>query len=509
MRKTTIIFILIIQIVLLFFFENIHSFLNVLESKESIQNGERIITHAKYAILKYEANPKKIQRSENFTSVKIVKDFRKEPEIKKIGENPFIIFDLKSQNGLIFRFQKKLESPFSDSISKLKGFMSAFIVLFGIFTLITGIYLVVLFKRKREVIEPSQMPLLQNYLSKLKESESVLKEIIDEQKVSVIKSEEVNKKIINRINAAIVLVNENNRIELFNPSAEKIFGKSAIFAKNNVIGEVFKGFPEIVRFIEENGDDGTSGNVESGDILFLVELLPIKSFGNLIIIRDITKEKRREDIINSRKNFMMLGEMTAFLTHEIRNSLGVIYGYSKTLKSEPEKTKKINNEIVFLTNMMENFLNFSKPLNLSKVSEVDLSLLVKLICKENKIDLTVNKKTEKLFQSDPNLLRSVFSNLTLNAKESGADSITVNILDKEKNTIAIEFIDNGSGIDDEKKDKIWYPFYTSKPKGTGMGLSIVKKIVNFLNGEITLIKSDTEGTIFLITFYLADKNIEI
>ncbi|MCK5004721.1 MAG: sensor histidine kinase, partial [Candidatus Aminicenantes bacterium] len=85
--------------------------------------------------------------------------------------------------------------------------------------------------------------------------------------------------------------------------------------------------------------------------------------------------------------------------------------------------------------------------------------------------------------------------------EAGASLIKADFTDTDDKLIKLEIQDNGKGIQDTDLDKVWYPFYTSKPKGTGMGLAIVKKIVNFLNGEINIIKSDNKGTIFQLTFY--------
>ncbi len=501
MRKTTIILLLIIQIVLLFFFENIHSFMDVLQSKESKITKENILIEARYSILKNGSDIRAIKQEDRFEFVSITRSFRREPIEEQIDNERYYIFDIKSESGKVLRFREKLDSPFSDTIKKVKGIISAFIILLGIFVLITGIYLIVLFKRGKKEEEPSGLPLLQDYLTKLKESETELKGIVNEQKVNVKKSEEISRKVINRISAAIILLNENGRIELFNPFAEKIFSRSSSFSINNTPDEVFNNFPEITNFIEKKPDSPISENVISGNSIFLVEILPISPVGNLVIIRDITEERKREELLNSRKNFMMLGEMATFLTHEIRNSLGVIFGYSKTFKGEPEKTGKINSEIIFLTEMMENFLNFSKPLSMTRIEEVNTAELISSICSENGISAQISGDSSGSIKSDPNLIRSVFTNLVLNAKEAGASLIKADFTNSDNKLIKLEIQDNGKGIQGTDLDKIWYPFYTSKPKGTGMGLAIVKKIVNFLNGEINIIKSDNKGTIFQLTFY--------
>ncbi len=74
--------------------------------------------------------------------------------------------------------------------------------------------------------------------------------------------------------------------------------------------------------------------------------------------------------------------------------------------------------------------------------------------------------------------------------------------------VYIEIKDDGSGIKTTDLDKVWYPFFTTKPKGTGMGLAIVKKMVNFLNGEINILNSGKNGTTFGLTFYSPDEETE-
>ncbi len=86
----------------------------------------------------------------------------------------------------------------------------------GIFILITGIYLVVRFKKGKSAEEaPAGLPILQDYITKLKESETALKGIVDEQRANVKKSEEISRKVVNRINASIILLNEQRKDRTF------------------------------------------------------------------------------------------------------------------------------------------------------------------------------------------------------------------------------------------------------------------------------------------------------
>jgi len=148
-----------------------------------------------------------------------------------------------------------------------------------------------------------------------------------------------------------------------------------------------------------------------------------------------------------------------------------------------------------------NFLNFSKPVSPGDLKEVDLKKLITEVAVEMGVKIDVLLKEDASISSDRNLLYSIFSNLIINSKEANADKIEVKINKGNSGEYILLFKDNGNGIKNISGDKIWYPFYTSKEKGTGMGLAIVKKVVSFLNGEITLAGSGEDGALFKIVFY--------
>jgi signal transduction histidine kinase len=324
--------------------------------------------------------------------------------------------------------------------------------------------------------------------------------MVEKQKENVTEKEELSKSIINNINAAVIFLNQAGRINMFNPAAEQLFSQSYANARNNELDKVLSGFPELIEFIDTHEAKRTSGEVESNEKIFDIDLNPLENIGHLIIIRDVTEEKRKEEIERRNSNFVMLGEMAAFLAHEVRNSLGVIYGYTKTIKAakEKSKTQKVNKEINFLTAMMESFLNFSKPVTVQKKGKIDLVSLLKKVSAEKGIDVDLDRE-KIILESDPALIRSIFSNLLLNSKEAGADKIEV--VFKEGKELEILFKDNGTGIDAENREKVWYPFFTTKKKGTGMGLAIIRKIVSTLQGEISLLDTGPGGTTFKVIFF--------
>jgi signal transduction histidine kinase len=434
MKKTTIILLLILEISLLFLFQNIHTLFKEIEDVDirNIQNPS-----------KYNA------------------------DIKRIG--------------------------------KLFGGLS---VILGLLVVATGFYLALLYRKSRHKPEPENIPPLHNYLLELKGSETQLKDMVEKQKENVTAKEELNKTIINNINSAVIFLNRSGRIDIFSATAEQLFNQSYANAKNNLPQAILAGFPEISQFIEENSGKRHSEEINSNNKIFQVELIPIEEIGQLLLIKEITEEKKREEIHLRNNNFVMLGEMAAFLAHEVRNSLGVIYGYTRTIISESDKINKVNKEINFLTTMMETYLSFSKPIHVNPKEPIDIADILKRTSAEADIRLQLpDSCPDATIHSDPTLIHSILTNLFRNSREAGADNIEAALFADEGEPVYLQLTDNGKGISEDIQEKIWFPFFTTKEKGTGMGLALIRKIINSLNGEISLTKSTSKGTTFTITFF--------
>jgi signal transduction histidine kinase len=398
------------------------------------------------------------------------------------------------------------KTEFWGNIKQMRKTFSVLSILVGIFLLASGIYLGVLYKKSKDEMKVKGISPLQNYLEELRDTEITLKDMIEKQQENVLRKEELNKSIVDNINAAIIFVNQHGRIDTFNVNAEKLFAQSYANAINNTLENILKPFPELIGCIGVNQGEKKSLEVHSSERTFWLDLIPMKKTGVLIILKDITEERRREEIERKNKNFVMLGEMTAFLTHEVRNSLGAIYGYTKSIGSEiskigkeglGHKVNKVNQEIELLSCMMESFLGFSKPVHVERSEKINLNDLIRKIGRENKLKIDIENQ-DVFFHSDPVLINSVFSNLFINAKEARANRIEI-IFRNEPN-LEIIFRDNGQGLKPDISEKIWYPLFTTKEKGTGMGLALVKKIMHSLGGDIQLVESTPRGTTFKIMF---------
>jgi len=221
-----------------------------------------------------------------------------------------------------------------------------------------------------------------------------------------------------------------------------------------------------------------------------------------------------------------MGEMSAKIAHEIKNALYSISNAANYIKinSDNEIIKEfgkiIKEESNRLNEMTVSFLNFSKLIepkfgytNINKVIEDAVKLLA-YDCEDYNIKLEL--KLDKNLPSsmvDENLFKQVIVNLVLNSidavKEKNIQDGYIKIstyYNKDKDKIQIIVEDNGIGIKQEHKDKIFKPFFTTKQKGTGLGLPMVYKIVFLHKGTINLISEYGKYTKFIIELPLEVKD---
>lgn len=231
---------------------------------------------------------------------------------------------------------------------------------------------------------------------------------------------------------------------------------------------------------------------------------------------------------NRQQRLAYVGALAAGLVHEVRTPLHAIQLNAQLLAEDVEnlpaenraryerRSKRIYNEVKALSKTLEMFLTFARPPRLEP-EPVDLNRFLRELIEfvqpeadEAEIKLESNLAPDMYpVIIDQNQFTHVMLNLLRNAMEaieqrrekepefSGA-KVTVSTFDEDKN-IRIEVEDNGIGIDPNNEDKIFEVFYTTKEKGTGLGLGIVKRIVNDHRGEIKLNSRDTAGAIFEIT----------
>ncbi|BAI80915.1 conserved hypothetical protein [Deferribacter desulfuricans SSM1] len=203
-----------------------------------------------------------------------------------------------------------------------------------------------------------------------------------------------------------------------------------------------------------------------------------------------------------------IGMMAAGLAHELKNPIMTInlmvYQLSKCSASNSschEDLSVIKSEANRLVRRINEFLEYTKPVNIEKtdiiVNEVKDELKRYFDRLNISAEFNFNSKL-KIIKVDKEKLLQVLLNLINNSLDAGADKIEINIFNISEDVI-IDIIDNGTGINEEAKDKIFMPFFTTKAKGTGLGLAICDMIVTAMDGELILVESQDNNTVFRIS----------
>jgi signal transduction histidine kinase len=208
-----------------------------------------------------------------------------------------------------------------------------------------------------------------------------------------------------------------------------------------------------------------------------------------------------------------LGEMVASVSHEIKNPLGIIRSTSELLGEMPEADephKRLSNviteESTRLNQIVTEFLDFARPevpnphdCHLEEIIKRLISFMRPELDKRSiKVDDNLNGRSLKLF-ADQELLYRAFLNILINAMEAMEDGGEIAIrVEKERDLYSIEFKDTGCGISEENANRVLKPFFTTKNKGSGLGLSIVKKIVEAHSGTVDIQSREGEGTKIMV-----------
>ena len=239
--------------------------------------------------------------------------------------------------------------------------------------------------------------------------------------------------------------------------------------------------------------------------------------GIIDVTTDITDIKKAQLTIQQQEKLALLGQMASGIVHEIKNPLTTIKGFCQMLiyKAKDEKLKSyaelINSETEAVNKVVTDFLEFARPRK-PILKEVSVQQMVdsmqamldsQLFIKNIGFDITHEVETFPVM-ADESQLKQVILNLVKNAIDAmdGIAKPKVNIItgcDRNKNQIFISVVDNGKGMSQEEVSKLGAPFFTTKEKGTGLGMSICYQIINEHGGIINVDSELGRGTTFTIT----------
>ncbi len=350
-------------------------------------------------------------------------------------------------------------------------------------------------------------------LAELKAKERELSRLYAESEKKAGHYSALSKHLIDSLGSGIVIFDPNGTIVDFNPAAEKLLGlgknRRLPASLRKVLPEVKPGQPaESVELEVETGRQTKILAVSASAI----SNPRGENLGKALLVSDLTDFKEMESKLKEKEHWAFLGETAAGLAHELRNALAVMAGYGKLLAKavgENHPSHKTAGELLRESQAAEEtlkrFLEYARPgqvffetLDLRELLEETIAPL-KPRFPAVKFLLTAPDKAP--CRSDAALLKQIFSNLFLNGAEAAGDGgfvkVTLEVCEP-RGGWRIEVADSGPGVPEKQKDKLFTPFFTTKPDGTGLGLALVEKAVHLLEGSIKL-EDGKKGALFAVT----------
>jgi PAS domain S-box-containing protein len=234
--------------------------------------------------------------------------------------------------------------------------------------------------------------------------------------------------------------------------------------------------------------------------------------GAVGVLRDLTEQVATQQRLIQREKLASLGEMAAGVAHEIRNPLGGIKMATRLLASgefrggriPQEMAQSVVSGIAEIESIIADLLDYARETRLDS-QDYPLSLILAPVVtavtaegEQRGVQVTAHGLDEDVVAAvDGPRLRQVFANVMKNALEAterhAQGRLSVRLYQRQSNAV-VEVTDNGVGIDPEQRDKIFLPFFTTKPTGTGLGLAVVKKIMDLHGGEIEIDSRPGQGT---------------
>ena len=338
--------------------------------------------------------------------------------------------------------------------------------------------------------------------------------------------------ILSNLSSGVAVFNTKLQVVVFNKKAHHLTGVSPEEAIGRSYQEIFKYSQEEGNYINllERQVRGDYVLEEEGELIGSNdEIIPIftrtsvltdendELSGYIHVFDDLTKVKAMEEDVRKNKSLSEIGQMTAAIAHEIRNPLGGIGGFAtmlaRDLKDDSDKLElvdRIREGVSSLSRITTDVLAFSRPiktriLNLS-IKEIIIStnellkseLVVNSLVFELKedfpaSDISIDIDMQLIQRSLLNLLRNAVQSVPEGKKVLISVKLRFNLL---KNQCVIEVKDNGCGIDEEKIGKLFIPFFTTKAEGTGLGLAMVKRMIEAMGGTIHVSSIVDVGSVF-------------
>jgi two-component system nitrogen regulation sensor histidine kinase GlnL len=345
--------------------------------------------------------------------------------------------------------------------------------------------------------------------------------------------------LLDSLVSGVAVIGQDGTVQTISESFRQlpVVGTQAQSGQNYT--DLFRGsFPLLAAVSEELSQTASNnryyGRVDLGVRLFDVFTSPLivagVRNGTILVFVDVTETARAQVELRRNRALTAVGQMTAQIAHEIKNPLGSIRFAAELLKrqaaieksGDPSTIEVIERSVDHLASIVAELSEFARPKKLNR-TETDLNallddLLPMVADRLNSKQMRVTKQYDPHIPSgqyDVTELRKLFLNLIINAVEASEPNSSLELKTSLNGhgEILVDITDHGSGMDPETLNRLFEPFYTTKEKGTGLGMAISKQIAELHRGDLTVVSQVGVGTtatvkLPLTKFVEADNKLE-
>jgi signal transduction histidine kinase len=326
----------------------------------------------------------------------------------------------------------------------------------------------------------------------------------------------------------VMLFTSDLRAVLVSASAERFTGKprtamlgcrpQEIFSKDSPLGSAILEAMEARKDVDQEEIESEQGRQIQISLDFIEERG--ERIGALLTLRDAESVHRIEDEIELSRRLAAIGRLTSGVAHEVKNPINAIVVHLEVLRQklkelEPDTRRHldvIGNEIHRLDRVVQTLVDFTRPVDL-RLNDMDLRRLVDDVillaspaAEQHQVRIERQGAPELLpVRMDSDLVKQAILNIVLNGVQSMPDGGNLRIDTRREGDGALVTVhDQGSGIPEDIRDKVFNLYFTTKKGGSGIGLAMAYRVVQLHHGSVEFTSVPGNGTTFYLRFPLAD-----
>jgi len=325
--------------------------------------------------------------------------------------------------------------------------------------------------------------------------------------------------LLDSLVSGVVVIGQDGRVQTVSESFRRLPGAAAEAQRGQSYTDLFQNNASLSAAVSEELAQPTAnsryyGRVDLGESLFDVLASPLivggDRHGVILVFVDVTDAARAQAELRRNHALTAVGQMTTQIAHEIKNPLGSIRFAAEVLKrrgtanatDDLATIQVIERSVDHLAAICTELSEFARPKKLNR-AEMNLNQLL-----DDLLPMVADRLNAKQMQVvrrynaeiptgcyDGTELKKLFLNLMINAIEASepASSIELRTRLNGLEDVSVEIVDHGCGMDPETQKRLFEPFYTTKEKGTGLGMAIAKRIAELHSGDLTVVSRAGAG----------------